>query len=184
VAGHGDPPGDLLGDVESLDVGGDGGGGIEDRVLEQLGFIRPDPFRVAAAEVVVGERARSALRVVDDGHLEERPVGNGGLRELSDERDRLDDVWSDTTTAVANDERIAELELEEMSRIDAVVEARENEQSKGRKGERSVVAAGGGEGEVAVESGVEASRVLGVADGVGHDADGTGGPAVRHRAER
>ena len=54
---------------------GNGRRRVEDGVLAQGRFVGPDPLRVAAAEGVVGERAGSALGVVDHGDLEQRAVG-------------------------------------------------------------------------------------------------------------
>ncbi len=42
-------------------------------------FVGADPLRAASAERIVGERAGSALGVVDHGDLEQRAVGQDVL---------------------------------------------------------------------------------------------------------
>ena len=58
---------------------GDGRRWVEDGVLAQGRFVGADALGVAAAEGVVGERAGSALGVVDDGDLEQRAVGQASF---------------------------------------------------------------------------------------------------------
>ena len=161
MPGDGDPRGYGLRQAEAFRVRSNGRGRVEDGELEHLGLVCSDPVRVAVAEVVVGEHARPALRVVDDGDLEERPVGNQRLGELSDEGDGLDDLRRDATAVVANDERVAEVELEKMGGIDAVVDARDHEQAQPRESDRGFVSAGGGEPAVAGKRIVEARCVCG-----------------------
>jgi hypothetical protein len=74
VSGDGDPWGDGGRGAEELDVVRDCRGGVEDRVLLQVRLVGSDPLGVPAAEAVVGERAGSALGVVDHGDLEQRAV--------------------------------------------------------------------------------------------------------------
>jgi hypothetical protein len=83
-------------------------------VLEQAGLLGADPLGVAAAEGVVGERAGSALVVVDRGDFEQRSVGQDVLGELADERDVVDHLRCDPAADVTNDHGVAEVEAEEV----------------------------------------------------------------------
>ena len=71
VPGDGDARGDCGCGAQALDVAGDGRRWVEHGVLAQGRFFGADPLGVAAAEGVVGERAGSALGVVDHGDLEQ-----------------------------------------------------------------------------------------------------------------
>ena len=86
----------------------DGRDGIEHGVLAQGRLLGADPLGVAAAERVVGERARAALVVVDHRDLEQRPVGQEVLGELADEGDVVDHLRGDPPADVADDDRVAE----------------------------------------------------------------------------
>ena len=113
---------------------------------------------VAAAEGVVGERAGSALGVVDHGDLEQRAVGQDVLGELADEGDVVDHLRGDPPADVADDHRVAEAEAEEVRGVDARVEAGDHEQAQVGEDDGAVVAAGGGEGAVALERGLDVGR--------------------------
>ena len=127
-------------------------------MLAQGRLLGADPLGVAAAEGVVGERAGSALGVVDHGDLEQRPVGHDVLGELADERDIVDYLRGDPPADVADDHRVAEAEAEEVRGVDARVEARDHEQAQIGEHDGALVAAGGGEGAVALERGVDVLR--------------------------
>ena len=120
-------------------------------MLAQGRFVGADPLGVASAEGVVGERAGSALGVVDDGDLEQRAVGQCGLCELTDEGDVVDHLRGDAPADVADDRRVAEAEVEEVRGVDARVQAGDHEQAQVGEGDGAVVAAGGGEGTIARE---------------------------------
>src|SRR3954452_1700652 len=64
VPRYGDARGDRIRAAESLDVGCDRGGGIDDRAVAERQIVSADPLGVGAAEGVVGEGAGSALGVV------------------------------------------------------------------------------------------------------------------------
>ena len=155
VPGDGDAWGDRGCGAQAFDVSGDGRRGVEDGVFEQGRFFDGDPLGVAAAEGVVGERAGSALGVVDYGDLEQRAVGQSGLGGLADEGDILDHLRGDPPADVADDHRIAEAEVEEVRGIHARIEARDHEQGQVGEDDGAVVAAGGGEGAVAFERGLD-----------------------------
>jgi hypothetical protein len=90
--------------VEAFDVAGDGRDGVEDGVVAQGRFVGADPLGVAVAEGVVGERAGSALGVVDHGDLEQGTVGQDVLGELADEGDIVDHLRGDPPADVADDQ--------------------------------------------------------------------------------
>src|SRR5205823_2048155 len=142
--------------AKAIDIARDGGRRVENCVVTQGGLVRADPLRVAVAEVVVGERAGSALGVVDDSDLEQRPVRHDVLGELPDERDVLDYLRRNTPAAVADDDRVAEVEAEEMGRVDPRVEASDHEQAQGGEDGGALVAAGDSEGVVTGERGLDA----------------------------
>jgi hypothetical protein len=112
-----------------------------------------DALGIAATERVVGERPGSALGVVDHGDLEQRAVGQDVLGELADEGDIVDHFGGDPAADVADDHRVAEAEAEEVRGVDARVQAQVGED------EGAVVAAGGGEGAVALQRGLDASTL-------------------------
>ena len=114
-----------------------------------------DALGIAAAERVVGERAGSALGVVDYGDLEQRAVGQNGLGGLADEGDIIDHLRGDPPTDVADDHRVAEAEVEEVRGIHARIEAGDHEQGQVGEDDGTVVAAGGGEGAVAFKHGLD-----------------------------
>jgi hypothetical protein len=127
VSGDGDARGDRGCGAEALDVARDGCRGVEDGVLAQGRFVGADPLGVVAAERVVGERAGSALGVVDHGDLEQGSVGQDVLGDLADEGDIVDHLRRDAPADVADDHRVAEAESEEVRGVDARVQARDHE---------------------------------------------------------
>ena len=88
----------------------DGRRRVENGVLEQARLLGADPLGVAAPERIVGERAGSALGVVDHRHLEQRSVGHDALGELADEGDVVDHLRSDAPADVTDDHHVAEAE--------------------------------------------------------------------------
>ena len=153
------PRGDSGCGAEELDVAGDGRHGIEDGVVAQGRLLGADPLGVAAAEGVVGERAGSALGVVDHGDFEQRAVGQCALGELADEGDIVDHLRGDPPADVADDHRVAEAEAEEVRGVDARVEAGDHKQAQVGKDDGALMAAGGGEGAVALERGIDVGRI-------------------------
>ena len=117
-----------------------------------------DPLGISAAERVVGERACSALGVVDHGDLEQWAVGDHVLGDLNDEGDIVDHLSGDPPADVANDDRVAEAEAEKVRRVDTGIEARDHEQPQVGKDEGALVAARGGEGVVALERRIDVGR--------------------------
>ena len=95
---------------------------------------------------------------MDDGDLEQGSVGQDVFGELADEGDVVDHLFGDAPADVANDHRGAELEAEEVRRVDARVKACDHEQPQGRKHDRALVAAGRREGAVARKRRLDASR--------------------------
>ena len=158
MPGDGDARGDRGCGAQALDVAGDGRRRVEDGVLAQGRFLGADPLGVAAAEGVVGERAGSALGVVDHRDLEQRAVGQCGLGELADEGDIVDHLRGDPPADVADDHRVAEAEAEEVRGVDARVEAGDHEQAQVGEDDGAFVAAGGGEGAVARERRLDVGR--------------------------
>ncbi len=100
-------------------------------MLAQARLLGADPLGVAAAKRVIGERAGSALGVVDHGDLEQRPVGQHVLSELVDERDVVDHPRRDLPADGPDDHRVAEAEAEEVGGVDARIQARDHEQVPG-----------------------------------------------------
>ena len=88
---------------------------------------------------------------MDHGDLEQRAVGQHALGDLADERDVVDHLGGDPAADVAHDDRVAEAEAEEVRGVDARVEAGDHEQAQGGEDDGALVAAGGGEGAVALE---------------------------------
>ena len=169
VAGDGDPRRNLRRCQQALNVAGHGGRRVQHGVLAQGLLVGADALGVAPAEVIVGEGARPALGVVDDGDLEQRPVGQHVLGDLADERDVVDHLRGDPPTDVAHDDGVAQSEAEDVRRVDARVQARDHEQAQSGEDDRALMAAGGGEGAVALErriDGGDRCRVGGVG-GVG-----------------
>src|SRR6516165_4766723 len=99
---------------------GDGGG--FQRRLGQAG--RPGG---PVPEAGVGEKASSALGVVDDRDFEEPLSGDYAAEQLPGEEgqvgDVVDDGLGDAPAGVADDDGVAELEPEDDRRVDPVVEA-------------------------------------------------------------
>src|SRR5262249_53016447 len=118
--------------------------------------VRPDLLRIAVTEMVVGERAGSALGVMDDRDLEQRSIRHGLRGELGDEGDVVDDFWCNAPPSVAYDHRVAEIETEDVGGVDTGVEAGDSQQPKRREHGRPLVTAGGGEGAVACKGRLEA----------------------------
>jgi hypothetical protein len=73
------------------------------------------------AKGVVGERPGSAVSVMDHGDLEQRAVGHDALDDLADEGDVVGHLRGYPPPDVADDDRVAECEAEEMRRVDARV---------------------------------------------------------------
>src|SRR5262249_39764533 len=57
------------------------------------------------------------------------------------------------------DHRVAEAEAEEVRGVDARIEACDDEQAEVREDDRTLVTAGGGEGTITLERGIDAGRV-------------------------
>ena len=83
------------------------------------------------------------------------PSGSDVLGELADEGDVVDDLRGDPPADVADDHRVAEAEAEEVRGVDARVEAGDHEQAQVGEDDRALVAAGGGEGAVAFQRGLD-----------------------------
>src|ERR671931_810850 len=151
VSGDGHTGRDRIGGAQYLDVARHAAGRVDDRALAKGGLVHADPLGVAVAKVVVGECGRSALGVVDDGDLEEWAVRYDVRGELSGEGDVVDYFRGDAPADVADDDRVAEVEAEDVGGVDAGVEAGEHEHAQGGEDGGALVAAGGGEGAIAVE---------------------------------
>src|SRR4051812_7051894 len=95
VAGDGDSRGDGGREGQALDIARDGHDRVEDCAFAQPSLLGADALGVPVAEPVVGERAGSALGVVDHGHLEQRAVRQDVLGDLADEGDVVDDLGGD-----------------------------------------------------------------------------------------
>src|SRR6266536_5603215 len=65
---------------------------------------------------------------------------------------------SDPPADVPDDHRVAEAEAEEVRGVDARIEARDHEQAQVGEHDGALVAAGGGEGAVALERGIDVGR--------------------------
>jgi len=111
------------------------------RLADLGGFerLRGETGRVGgfASELRVEEEARPALAVVDDRDLEE-PVGRaeelfGQEREIGDVADY---ARGDPPARVADDRRVAQVQAEDVRRVDAVVESGHDDQSGGGCAER------------------------------------------------
>ena len=109
-------------------------------------------------EARVGEKAGSALGVVDDRDFEEPLSGDLAAEQLPSQEgqvgDVIDDGLGDPPTRVADDDGVAEREPEDDRGVDPVVEAGDDDRLRGRRaeGRRSV---GAGELVVALEQGVQ-----------------------------
>ena len=110
-------------------------------MVAQLLLILADPLGVAPAEVVVDEGAGAALVVVDDRDLEERPVGDRAFGELGDESDVVDHLRRDPAAGVAEHQRVAEVEAEEVRRVGPRVDAGDDEQPQLREDDLALVPA-------------------------------------------
>ena len=87
VARHRDPGRGAGSGTHLLDVDSHRLLGLEHRRLEQSVRGDADALGIARAEPGIGERAGSALVVVDDRHLEQRPLRTRHLGHLADEGD-------------------------------------------------------------------------------------------------
>jgi hypothetical protein len=67
------------------------------------------------------------LGVVDDGDLEGRAFRPGGFGQLADVGKVVDQLWRDASAVVADDECLAEVEVEDARRVDSRVEAGDDE---------------------------------------------------------
>ena len=103
---------------------------------------------------------------MDHGDLEQRTVGQHCLRRAADERDVVDHLGGDPSADVADDQRVAEAQAEEVRRVDAWIETCDHEQAQVGEDDGALVAAGGGESAVALECRVHAGGGLVVAHGV------------------
>jgi hypothetical protein len=148
IDGCGEPSGcdvvDVAGDADlrrepgrgeqSLDVGvdrdhrvGDGGG-------FQFGLGQPGCCCGLLPESGVGQQAGAALSVMHDRDFEERGIVRVAEKQLGEQREKgdvADHGLGDASANVADDERVAELELQNIGRVDAVVEAADDEQLLG-----------------------------------------------------
>jgi len=110
------------------------GGGLQRRLGDsgRLGGLAP--------EIGVGEKTGSALRVVDDRDLEERVcralTAEQLLSKEGEEGDVVDDGLGDASPGVADDRSVSELESEDDSRVDPVVEAGDDEHLRRGQTER------------------------------------------------
>jgi hypothetical protein len=77
---------------------------------------RADALGVLPAEGVVGEAGDAAQGVLDDGDLEQRSVRPGGFGELTDVGEIIDQLRRDTAAVVAHDQRVPELDAEDVRR--------------------------------------------------------------------
>lgn len=103
---------------------------------------------MAPAELVVGESAGPALGVVDHGDLEQWAVGKGALGDLGDEGDVVGDLRRDPAADVADDDRVAEPEAEDVHGVDPRVEAGDDEEAQVGEDDGALVTASRGEGTV------------------------------------
>jgi hypothetical protein len=110
------------------------GGGLQRRLGDsgRLGGLAP--------EVGIGEKTGSALRVVDDGDLEERVCRALTAEQLlgkeGEEGDVVDDGLGDASPGVADDRSVPELKSEDDGRVDPVVEAGDDEHLRRGQTER------------------------------------------------
>ena len=90
-------------------------------------------------EAGIGEKAGSALRVVDDRDFEKHAVGVPGAGQLLGEKGEVgevvDDGLGDASPCVPDDGSLAELESEDDRGVDSVIEARDDEQLRSGQAE-------------------------------------------------
>ena len=122
-------------------------------------FVGADPLGVAVAEGIVGERAGSALGVVDHRDLEQRAVGHDTLGDLADVGDIVDHLRGDTPADVAHDDRVAQTEAEEVRGVGARITAGDDEQAHAGEHDGALVRGGRSEGAVALKRRVEGGSV-------------------------
>jgi hypothetical protein len=89
--------------------------------------------------------------LVDDGDVEQGTLGHHALGDLTDEGDIVDHLRRDPPAHVADHDRIAQFEAEEVGRVDARIEAGDHEQAERGHDNGTLMAAGGGECAVAPE---------------------------------
>jgi hypothetical protein len=80
------------------------------------------------------------------------------LGELGDERDVVDHLGGDPPADIADDHRVTEAQAEEVRGVDPGVEAGDHEQAEVGEDDGALVAAGGGEGAVALKRGLDVGR--------------------------
>jgi hypothetical protein len=110
------------------------------------------------AKIVVGEEPGSALGVVHHHHFEPVSVRCLGLVQVADPGEVLDHRRGHPASHVAGDDRVAEFQAEDLSRVDSGIDAREDvnllvrdERDLGN----AVLGAGRGEGGVIAQQLVE-----------------------------
>src|SRR4029077_17295506 len=83
------------------------------------------------------------------------PVRHGVLCELADKGHVVNDLLRDPAADVANDHRVAQPEVEEVSGINPRIEAGEHKQAQVGEDHRALLAAGCREGAVSLEGGID-----------------------------
>jgi hypothetical protein len=92
---------DLLRRQDSLDVGADGAGRVQNGRVGQGPLVHSDALGDPAAQFVVGEQGRAAVGVVDDRHLELRAFRGLGVDQVAGVGDVGDDGRGDPAADVA-----------------------------------------------------------------------------------
>ena len=141
MAGDADAVGDLRRGAQQLDIVAHRRRRVEDGALAQPRLVRADPLGVTAAEVVVDEGTGAALGVVDDRDLEERPLADRPFGELGDEGDVLDHRRRDPAAGIAEHQRVAQVEAEEVRRVGPRVDAGDDEEAELGEDDRPLVPA-------------------------------------------
>jgi hypothetical protein len=160
MAGDGHPRRDRRSSAQALDVRCDRGSRIDDRKATEIGFLGPNALGVLDAEAIVGEPCGAALCVLNDGDLEQRTLRTDQIGECAEVGDVVDYLSRHTSTVVAKHESVTEVEPEDVSRVDAGVEAGEDEQPQRRNESGALMLACFGEGSVAGDGNLDAREAL------------------------
>src|ERR1700728_4822683 len=118
---------------------------------------------------------------MDDGYLEQRSVREHRPGEVTDERDVVNDSLGDPSAGVADHRGISELDSQEGSRVDARIEAGDQEHLLAGHERQPRVCASGGESAVALQERAKAGhaylqwRAASAADGGPADSSSAGG---------
>ena len=117
----------------ALDIGPDGAGRIQDGRVRERSRVDADPLGEAVTQVVIGQQGRSTVGVMNDRHLEPGARRRLGLYQVADVGDVADDGPGYPAADVPLDERLAQLDLESLRRIDPAVEAGDDVQVQPRE---------------------------------------------------